>query len=176
MPPNIRQIEEGKMSRLSQARLTNSTLKDIAFLNIGGTVKKLDKMIAKYDKEALFIVLALALIKDGAMDILLDFVGIGLIPIIGQIPGYFISVVIFYLMWGKGMLKGRIMAWVLLFLIGDSLPIVEEFPITTVTVLFAWRGVVKKIKQAEADKESLTEATSEEIEEIEKRYEGETEE
>ena len=30
-------------------------------------------MIAKYDKEALLIILALALIKDGAADVLLDF-------------------------------------------------------------------------------------------------------
>ena len=31
------------------------------------------------------------------------------------------------------------MAWVLFLLIGDNLPLVEEFPITTFTVLFAWR-------------------------------------
>ena len=68
------------------------------------------------------------------------------------------------------------MAWVLFLLIGDNLPLVEEFPITTFTVLFAWRGFVKKVKQAEADKERLAEATGEELEEIEKRYEGEMEE
>ena len=176
MPPDINQIEEERRSVFNQAKLTTSTLKDIASLNAKGTAEKLEKMIAKYDKEALLIVLALALIKDGAADVLLDFFfGVGLIPILGQIPGYFISAVIFYLMWGKGMLKGRIMAWVFLLLIGDSLPILEEFPITTFTVLFAWRGFVKKIKQAEADKERLAEATSDELEEIEKRYEGEPE-
>ena len=175
MPKDINQIEEERAGRLSQARLTTSTLKDIASLNSKGIAEKLEKMIAKYDKEALLIVLALAFIKDGAMDILLDLIGVGLIPIIGQIPGYFISAVIFYLMWGKGMLKGRIMAWVLLLLIGDSLPFLEEFPITTFTVLFAWRGLVKKIKQAEADKERLSEATNEEFEEIGKRYKDEFE-
>ena len=176
MNTDINQIEEERRSVFNQAKLTTSTLKDIASLNAKGAAEKLEKMIAKYDKEALLIVLALALIKDGAADVLLDFFfGVGLIPILGQIPGYFISAVIFYLMWGKGMLKGRIMAWVFLLLIGDSLPILEEFPITTFTVLFAWRGFVKKIKQAEADKERLAEATSDELEEIEKRYEGEPE-
>ena len=177
MNTQISPKEEENVRRLNQARLTASTLKDITSLNIGGTVKKLEKMIAKYDKEALLIILALALIKDGAADVLLDFFfGVGLVPSLGQIPGYFISAVIFYLMWGKGMLKGRTMAWVLFLLIGDNLPLVEEFPITTFTVLFAWRGFVKKVKQAEADKERLAEATGEELEEIEKRYEGEMEE
>lgn len=173
MPPDINQIEEKRRAVFNQARLTASTLKDITSLNAKGTAEKLEKMIAKHNKEALLIVLALALIKDGAMDILLDFAGIGLIPIIGQIPGYFISAVIFYLMWGKGMLKGRIMAWALLLLIGDNLPLVEEFPITTFTVLFAWRGLVKRIKWAEAEKERLSEMTNDELEEIEKRYASE---
>lgn len=171
-----RNEEQWRLDRLNQARMTASTLKDIASLNTKGTVENLEKMIAKYDKEALMIVLALALIKDGVMDILLDFFGIGLIPILGQIPGYFITAVIFYLMWGKGMLKGRITAWVLMLLIGDNLPVVEEFPITTFTVLFAWRGLVKRIKQAESDKERLAEATRDELEEIKRRYEGEWEE
>lgn len=175
MSPEISQIEEERRRVFNQAKLTTSTLKNIASLNTKGTAEKLEKMIVKYDKEALLIVLALALIKDGAMDILLDFAGIGLIPILGQIPGYFISAVIFYLMWGKGMLKGRIMAWVLLLLIGDNLPLVEEFPITTFTVLFAWRGLVKRIKRAEAEKERLSEMTNDELEEIEKRYLGESE-
>ena len=172
MPPEINQIEEERRRVFNQAKLTTSTLKDIASLNIKGTAEKLEKMVAKYDKEALMIVLALALVKDGAMDILLDFFfGIGLVPILGQIPGYFISAVIFYLMWGKGMLKGRIMAWVLLLIIGDNLPLLEEFPITTFTVLFAWRGFVKRIKRAESDKERLNEMSEEEISQIKEEYE-----
>jgi|SRR3989344_4619411 len=173
MPMDINQIEEERKGRLNQARKTASTLKDIVSLNSKEIAGKLEKIIARYDKEALLIVLALALIKDGVADFLLDFAIIGIIPILGQIFGYFISAVIFYLMWGKGMLKGKIMTWVLALFIGDSLPFLEEFPVTTFTVLFAWKTLVKKVKQAEADKERLFETTDEELEEIKKRYEDE---
>lgn len=170
----INQIEEERKGRLNQARLTAEVLGGMMTLNAGKVASKLEEMIAKYDREAFVIILALSLFKDGALDVLLDFVGIGLIPVLGQTPGAFFSTVIFILMWGKGMLKGKIMARVLFLFIGDNIPILEEFPFTTFAVLFAWRGMVKKTRQARADKEALTRATSDELEEIKKRYEMES--
>lgn len=172
----VNQIEEERKGRLNQARLTAEVLGGMMSLNAGKTADKLEEMIAKYDREAFVIILALALIKDGALDVLLDFVGIGLIPFVGQIPGTFLSAVIFLLMWRKGMLKGKIMARVLFLFIGDNIPLLEEFPFTTFAVLFAWRGMVKKTRQAQSDKEALARATSDELEEIKKRYETESEE
>jgi hypothetical protein len=114
------EIEDERSMRLNQARHK--------FLTKGSTrvaaekvAEKLEEMIAKgNDKIALFIVLTVALLKDGILDIFLDFLGIGVIPVLGQIPGYFLSAVLFYLMWGRGMLKGRIFAWVLSFFVADS--------------------------------------------------------
>lgn len=173
---DINQIEEERKGRLNQARLTAEVLGGMMSLNASKVADKLGEMIAKYDKEAFVIILALALIKDGALDILLDFVGIGLIPFVGQIPGTFLSTALFLLMWRKGMLKGKIMARVLFLFVGDNIPILEEFPFTTFAVLFAWRGMVKKTRQAQADKEALARATNDELEEIKKRYEMESEE
>lgn len=169
MANDLSQTEGERMERLNLGRAIRP--KKMALAAAERAASKLEEMIAKgHDKTAFFIVLAIALLKDGILDIILDFLGFGLIPILGQIPGYFLSAVLFYLMWGKGMIKGRIFAWVLSFFIIDSLPFFKEFPFTTVAVLFSWQGVVRKTRQLEAEKERLEEMTEEEVEQIEQNY------
>ena len=172
MENDLSQIEEERrIGRLNLSRARHP--KKITLAAAEKATGKLEEMIAKgHDKTAFFIVLAIALLKDGILDIILDFLGFGLIPILGQIPGYFLSAVLFYLMWGKGMIKGRVFAWVLSFFIIDSLPFLEEFPFTTIAVLFSWRGVVRKTRRLQEEKERLEEMTEEEIEQIEQNYEA----
>ncbi|RJQ32902.1 hypothetical protein C4572_00320 [Candidatus Parcubacteria bacterium] len=164
--------EEERQARLNQARLllSRERLKISSIAN--DVAEKLEKMIEKgNDKSAFFIVLIIGLAKDGLLDIALDFLGVGLIPIIGQIPGFFLTSVLFYLMWGRGMLKGRIFAWVLSMFIGDSLPIIEELPLTTIAILFAWKGLLKRIKKIKEEREKLANMTDDEIKEVERRFE-----
>ncbi|MCK6462732.1 MAG: hypothetical protein L6Q29_02840 [Candidatus Pacebacteria bacterium] len=175
----IAEAEEEKLGRFNASKLRSemAAASKANLLGAANLADKLEEMIAKgNDKSALFIVLSLAAFKDGLMDVLLDFFVIGVIPVVGQIPGAFVSAVLFYLMWGKGMLKGRLFALVLAFFIGDSLPIIEELPLTVVAVLFAWHGLVKRVQQAEADKERLGEMSVEEMENLAQAYEIEDEE
>ena len=87
-----------------------------------GAVGLARRLVAKLNKEiamgndviAFEIAISLAILKDGVLDILLDFFGIGLIPIIGQIPGWFLSAFFTYFLWGKGWFnttKIRIVWW-----------------------------------------------------------------
>lgn len=130
---------------------------------------KLNKQIEQgHETGAFLIMIMLAIFKDGLLDILLDFLFIGMIPVIGQIPGWFVSAVIFYFMWGKGwFLKFRLHLWfyALSFII-DGLPLFEELPITTLTVLYAWHNVRKWAKEAEEKLQSLDMSTKEELEEL----------
>lgn len=170
---NVARREEEKLARLQMSRARHRFSLQKSTSNAAAKVTgKLEEMIARgNDKTALFVVLALAALKDGGLDIILDFLFIGLLPIIGQIPGYFISAVLFALMWGKGMLKGRIFAWVLSFFVADSLPFVEELPLTVTAVLFAWHGLVKKVREMEEQKKRIGKMSQEEIEQIEENYE-----
>ena len=166
-------IEEERAGRLNKRRLLDTaSLQGAVSASAEGVAEKLERMIEKGDdKTALFIVLFIALLKDGVLDIGLDFVGgAGLIPILGQIPGVFLSAVLFYLMWGRGMLKGTIFAWVISLFVADNLWILEEFPLTTVAVLIAWHGLVKKIRKARADRERLMEVEEEELARLEESY------
>ena len=163
-------IEEERMMRLQRARLRDRIFAE----NITGELAqrvavKLNKLISDgHNTAVFFIVITLAIAKDGLLDIGLDFLGIGLIPILGQIPGYFLSAVLFYIMQGKGMLRGRIFGLVLVFFLADSFPLIEELPLTVFAVMFAWHGIVKKARQAESDLHILKQKTQEELEAIER--------
>jgi len=162
-------IEEERIMNLQRARFARKIGAERAVAALAQKLAdKLNKIIADgNDKSAFLVVVTLALIKDGLLDIGLDFLGIGLIPIVGQIPGYFVSATLFYFMRGKGMLRGKMFGRVLVFFLADSFPLVEELPITVFAVLFAWRGLVKKARQAERDLPVLAQKTQEELEAIE---------
>lgn len=163
-------IEEERLIRLQHGRLMDKINAEAAIKGFAESVaNKLNRMIAEgHDTTAFLIVMLLAIAKDGLLDIGLDFLGIGLIPIIGQVPGYFLSAVLFYIMHGKGMLRGKLFARVLIMFFADSLPIVEELPITVFAVLFAWRGLVKKAQKAEVDLVNLKNKTETELKELER--------
>ena len=125
-----------------------------------------------HDVVAFGAMLCFAILKD-FLDILLAFFLIGSIPIIGAIPGMFLSALIFYFLWGKGyFLRGRIRAWrwVLGFFI-DSLPVFNALPINTLMVLYAWHIVRKRGGKARKALESLKNATHEELREIDREFE-----
>ncbi len=135
--------------------------------------KKLNKLIEDgHDSTAFFIAILLAALKD-FVDLGLNFVLIGMFPILGQLPGLFISAVLMYFLWGKGWFnktKIKIIWWVF-GLFFDNLPLLNTMPITVFTVLMAWHVVRKKARKAEEDLEELNEKTIEELEEIEKETE-----
>lgn len=127
--------------------------------------RKLDEMIAEGHSTSVFVIgLTLALIKDGVMDWVFDFVLIGEIPIIGQIPGMLLSALLVYFMWGKGMLKRKIAARFIIFMLADSLPFLNNLPLTTVAMLLSWRHIKQRARQAETDLGELHTKTQRELE------------
>ncbi|MEK7643142.1 MAG: hypothetical protein AAB372_01710 [Patescibacteria group bacterium] len=132
--------------------------------------RKLNELIAQgHDTTAFSIALFLALLKDVVLDFLLDFTGIGLIPVLGQLPGLFVSAALMYFLWGKGWFlapRVRIIWWIFGFFF-DNLPLFEELPITIIVVLYAWHIVRKRAEKAQAQLENLNSLTERELEEIE---------
>jgi len=129
---------------------------------------KLDKRIAEgHDKSVLFFGLTLALIKDGVADWFLDPFFIGEVPFIGQIPGYIVTALLVYFMWGKGMLKRKIAMRVIIFLTIDNFPLlINNLPLTTITVLWSWSHVKERALKAETDLAELSKKTMEELENL----------
>ena len=131
--------------------------------------QKLNKEIEEgHETTAFMIAIALAATKDG-IDIILDLILIGEIPILGQIPGYFLSATLTYFLWGKGMLKRtkiRI-AYYTLGLLADNLPLFNDLPLNTLMVLYAWHVVRKRAKEAEGELDGLKQKTGKELEELE---------
>jgi hypothetical protein len=131
---------------------------------------KLNKEIERgNDFIAFTFALLLAAIKD-ALDIGLTAMLVGLLPIIGAIPGIFLSLFLTFFLWGKGWFlktKIKITWWVLGFFI-DNLPAVDVLPMNTLLVLYAWRNVRKRARAAEEKLEKIKELTWEEIEGLNK--------
>ncbi len=97
--------------------------------------------------------LGLAFLKDGLLDWGLNLLGIGLIPIVGQIPGWLVSGILYYFLWSKGWFKKtkiRISYWVLA-LFFDNLPGFEELPLTILEVCFAWAFIRRRARQAKVE-------------------------
>jgi|GEM_PF-5812128 len=141
---------------------------------------KLEKQIRDGDDvAAISILIFLAFLKDGLLDIGLDFLGIGLIPIIGQAPGWAVSTILYYFMFGKGYflkqrakMNARAWLYVLGFIV-DGLPVVEELPATTLMVVHTIRLIKKRARQAKIDLQKLNSATDDEVRRLEKELEGE---
>lgn len=129
---------------------------------------KLNQLIAQgHDTTAFSIALLLAALKDG-VDIGLDLILVGEIPLVGQMPGMFISATLVYFLWGKGWFntaKIRIIIWGL-GLVVDNAPLVNDLPMTVLTVLWAWHIVRERAQYAEKNKRELGEKTMDELEMI----------
>ena len=119
------------------------------------------------DTGAFMIAVFLAGMKD-VIDIALYAVIIGIFPIIGQIPGIFISAFLTFFLWGKGwFLRTRLrVAWWGLGFFVDNLPVFNTLPIQTLAVLYAWHIVRKRAEAAEKKLGNLNALTSEEIKEL----------
>ncbi len=161
-------IEEERMMNLQRARNLENSEKLVTEM-ARKVAAKLNQLIAEgHDTTAFGIAIILAIIKDGLMDWALDFIIVGEIPILGQLPGIFLSAVLFYFMYGKGMFRGKIFARITLFFIADNLPFfINNAPITTLGVLYAWRNVRRKAREAEEHMKELSKKTQEELEAIE---------
>ncbi|HEY4477161.1 MAG TPA: hypothetical protein VJB56_00865 [Candidatus Paceibacterota bacterium] len=118
----------------------------------------------------LMFVIFLAILKDGLLDIGLDFLGIGLIPILGQIPGWFVSAIIYMLIGGNW---GKKMGLKMVFFIFDALPLFEELPLTIIFVCWWWYDVRKEARKAERQLVALHEKTPQELMALDEEYEDE---
>lgn len=120
----------------------------------GAIAERLNREIeAGHDTSVFLFALGLALLKDGLLDWGLNLLGIGLIPIVGQIPGWLVSGILYYFLWGKGWFrrtKIRISYWILA-LFFDNLPGFEELPLTIIEVGFAWWVIRHRARQAETE-------------------------
>ncbi len=146
-------IEEERMMQLEETRAAEWKISAERLVTdlAQRVASKLNQFIAQgHDTTAFSIAILLALLKDG-VDIGLDFTVIGEIPIVGQPPGIFISAVLMYFLWGKGYFnrtKVKILLWGLGFF-ADNLPIlINDLPMTMLTVLMAWHVVSKRAEKA----------------------------
>lgn len=161
MEDNLSATEEERLQQLEKERMIFS-VEDLA----QRVADKLNKMIAQgHENTAFAIAVFLAILKD-IVDIGLDFFGIGEIPILGQLPGLFISAILMYFLWGKGWFnktKVKLVLWGLGFFV-DNLPfLINDLPMTTLTVFVAWHVIRKRARRAEQDLEKLHELTEEEL-------------
>ncbi|MEK7630752.1 MAG: hypothetical protein AAB417_01865 [Patescibacteria group bacterium] len=164
------------VSRRSAVRFVEREVRELA----KKIAAKLEKQIRDgNDIVAISILLFLAFLKDGLLDVGLDFLfGFGEIPIIGQLPGYAVSMILYYFMFGKGyFLKQRakmnMRAW--LFVLGfivDGLPLVNNLPGTTVTVIHTIRLLKKRARKAKADLAALNTSTKAQLESLQKELDG----
>ena len=168
--PDEEEIEY--QQNLRRARLDSVISVESAVLELAQKAAvKLNKQIELgHETTAFTIAIVLAIFKDGALDIGLDLLGgFGEIPILGQLPGLFVSAALFYFLWGKGWCnttKVKAIIWILGIFI-DNLPLANELPMTVLTVFMAWHVVHKKAGEAEEKLQTLNEKTMEELEIIE---------
>ncbi|MBA3733556.1 hypothetical protein H0W91_04275 [Patescibacteria group bacterium] len=116
------------------------------------------------DDSAFMIALLLAAFKD-FLDIVLDFLLIGLIPGVSFFIGLFLTSFLFFFMLGKGwFLKWKIKFWFwFLGLFIDGLPLFNALPINVLLVLYAWRLTKKRAKKATLKLKNISTLTESEI-------------
>jgi len=149
--------EAATIERLNEARRVRFRLDRAAVSAARTLAERLNREIAEgHDITAFMIALLLAASKDG-LDWILDLFFIGEIPIIGQIPGIFLSVFLAYFLWGKGWFnktKVRIIYYIIGLFI-DNLPLVNNLPMNILVVLWAWHVVRHRAREAERELEDL---------------------
>lgn len=119
------------------------------------------------DDTAFMIALLLAAFKD-FLDIVLDFLLIGLIPGVSFAIGLFLTSFLFFFMLGKGwFLKWKIKFWFwFLGLFIDGLPLFNALPINVLLVLYAWRLTKKRAEKGKLKLKDLSNLTEKEINEL----------
>lgn len=158
------------MERLNEVRRPRFALDRAAIRAAEKLAERLNREIAEgHDEVAFLIALLLAATKDG-LDWVLDFLLIGEIPFIGQIPGIFLSAFLAYFLWSKGWFKRtkiRITFYVLALFI-DNLPFgVNNLPMNVLSVLWAWHVVRHRARQAEGELEGLQKKVGAALTEVE---------
>lgn len=147
--------EAATMERLNALRRFDLTREAVAAAR--ALAARLNREIEQGNDVAAFtIALFIALAKDG-LDWVLDFILIGEIPVVGQVPGIFATAFLYYFLWGKGwLLKWRIRAifWIFGFFF-DNLPLANNLPLSTLAVLWAWHNVRQRAAEAERELEGL---------------------
>lgn len=172
---NETELEDERAVQLHQLRLKDAMDAEKSVQGAAQRIAgKLNQLIAQgHDTTAFSIALLLAALKDG-VDIGLDFLFLaGEIPLVGQLPGVFISATLAYFLWRKGWFnstKIKIVIWVLGLFI-DNMPLINDLPMTVLTVLWAWHIVRQRAQEAEKNKGELHEKTLEELEVIEQETE-----
>jgi len=172
---NAESIEEARAAELQRSRMRDKQRAREDVHGIAARIAaRLNKRIAEgHDTSVLLIGLTLALFKDVVLDNALDFLGgIGEIPILGQLPGYLVSALLTYFMWGKGMFRKKIALKVFLMLLDVSPFFLNNLPMTTITVLLAWKEVRDRALQAESMLAELPGKTAEELTALEEEDEG----
>ncbi len=163
------QQEEDRRARLEWTRIANAhdilnakrELRDAA----RQLAEKLNEEIARGNEYTAFTIAALLAAAKDIIDFGLGAFLIGLIPIAGQLPGYFLSAFLTYFLWRKGwFLRTRIrVIWWSLGIFFDNLPAFNMLPINTLVVLYAWHIVRKRGDAARKKLNALHELTQEEI-------------
>lgn len=160
-------IEEERVMRLAQGRRgAGSAAERIVTRAARQLADKLNEEIKEgHDFIGFSIAFLLASLKDG-VDIVLDFLLIGEIPIVGQIPGLFLSAFLTFFLLGKGwFLKTRVRGiYYILALFVDNLPLLNNLPLNTLTILYAWHLTREKARQSGDNLGKLKTATKKEIE------------
>lgn len=152
------------MQRLNEARRQEN--KKFVFSISGRVARKLNEMIETGHATTAFTILfSLAMLKDGVLDWVLDFIGIGEIPFIGQLPGYFVTGIMTYFAWNKGNCFQKFYRKRIILLILDLLPFaINNFPLTTAGIFWMWWDVRKKSAVAEENLKEINTKTREELE------------
>lgn len=133
---------------------------------------KLNKQIEMgHESTAFSIAIMLAIMKD-ALDLGLDAVLIGLIPVVGQLPGYFLSAVLTYFLWGKGwFLKSKMkIIYLVCSVFFDNLPLFNALPLNTINVLYAWKVVKESGESAAKTMENLHALSEKELAELNEEH------
>ena len=143
---------------------------------LGPVIAKLNEEINQGNDTAVFtFVLVVALFKDVALDLILELTGIGEVPIIGWLPGMFLSGFLMYFLWGKGWFrktrgKGyRVALLIIVWVVGGNVSIIKAIPVDTFTVLAAWRTVKKRKRKAEAQLEKIKRMNEREAAQLQRR-------
>ena len=167
-------MEEERGAALTRVRNVRSVLEPGILRAAEALAAKLNREIAQgHDVIVFTIALLLAAFKDGVLDWILDFAGIGEIPVVGQLPGIFVSASLAYFLWGKGWFrKAKIrVTYYIVALFFDNLPLLNNLPLTVLEVLWAWHVVRSRAVEAEAERSDLERAVGKSLEDIEEAEE-----
>jgi hypothetical protein len=169
-------IEDERLMRLEEARRIEEEAEETRRL-VGGIAQrvafKLNALVEEGHATGVFtFMLAIAIAKDGLMDWLLDFLIIGEIPLVGQIPGALMGATLWFFMRMRGSYAKRKFRQIILLTI-DCLPFfINNLPLTTLSVLWMWSDAKKDAEKAEVNLVDLKNKTRQELKAIDEAEEA----